>query len=678
VKNARALILLTGVLSLVLLATSAAGTAADRTADAKRARLQSFGNCGALLGHVKQKAMPLVQAWGLGGSFAKGGPPVILSPPSMAADAGAARELAPTQTTEAPEFSTTNVQEAGVDEPDFVKSNGSHIFVLHQGTLRAVDVRANKPRLAGSLALESGYDAELLLHGNRLLVLARGGYWIEPLPAASRLIAPMQQMKSTLTEIDVSNPSAMKVVRTLTLDGSSYVSARLMGSSVRVVTTSALPRALPFHAPTAGTPEAMARAVADNRAVVRSSRATNWLPKYSVKRRGAKATPKRSLVQCRDVYRPTEFSGLGMLTVLTIDLRKGLDPIDSEAIVTDGRIVYASPESLYVTTESWADRPTPEQPMDAPQGVTTEIHKFDISDPAKTRYRGTGQVSGYLLSQWSLSEYKGVLRVASTEAPSWWEGVPQRESESFVTTLTEQEGKLVVAGRIGELGKGERIYAVRFMGDVGYVVTFRQVDPLYTLDLSNPKHPAVLGELKIRGYSAYLHPVGEDLLLGVGQDASDEGRVLGTQLSLFDVSNLRRPSRLAQTIIGPGSSEAEYDHHAFLYWAKAGFVAVPVQTYSQEAGQTPFVGAIGFRIGRQRGIDELGRISHDPDADAVKYGGYYPIRRSLVVGDALYTVSDLGVKANSLSGFGGLGWAPFPQPTPQSSPGIGVEGDGIR
>ena len=143
-----------------------------------------------------------------------------------------------------------------------------------------------------------------------------------------------------------------------------------------------------------------------------------------------------------------------------------------------------------------------------------------------------------------------MLRVASTEEPAWWGTGPQEESESFVTTLGERDGALVQLGRVGGLGKGERVYAVRFVGDTGYVVTFRQVDPLYTLDLSPPSRPAVLGELKIRGYSAYLHPLGDDLLLGVGQDATEEGRVLGTQLSLFDVSDLRRPVRITQYALG--------------------------------------------------------------------------------------------------------------------------------
>ena len=150
--------------------------------------------------------------------------------------------------------------------------------------------------------------------------------------------------------------------------------------------------------------------------------------------------------------------------------------------------------------------------------------------------------------------------------------------------LEEREGKLVAVGRVGGLGRGERIYAVRFIGDVGYVVTFRQVDPLYTLDLSDPARPRVLGELKIPGYSAYLHPIGDDLLLGVGQDA-DRGRQAARHAALA-VRRLgpRRPARLAPAdAAGAGSSEAEYDHHAFLYWPPARLTVVPLATYGERA-----------------------------------------------------------------------------------------------
>jgi hypothetical protein len=662
----RALVLPLALLSLALPAASGVSAAAGAgRATANGARLHGFRSCGELLGYVKQQALPLVQPWGLGASFAKGTVTTEVAVPSAATDG---RTTAPA----VPDFSTTNVQEEGVDEPDIVKSNGSYLFVLNQNTIRAVDVRGTRPRLAGSLELQSGFGSELLLYGNRLLVLSRGGTWVEPLPAVARLIAPIRPAESVLTEVDVSDPAAMKVVRTLTLDDSSYVSARLVGSTARIVASSSMPHTLDFEPPVGGAPRTDAEAMASNRAVVSSSRVSNWLPTYTLEKRGAQAGPARPLVQCRHVWRPASFSGLGMLTVLTIDLSKGLEPIDSDSILTDGRIVYASPGSLYVATERWADRPLPASPTDAPAGVTTAIHEFDISDPAKTEYRASGVVPGFLLSQWSLSEYGGALRVASTEAPAWWDGTLQQESQSFVSVLEPKDGKLVTVGRVGDLGRGERIYAVRFIGDTGYVVTFRQVDPLYTLDLSDPRHPAVLGELELEGYSAYLHPVGDNLLLGLGQDASAQGQLLGTQLSLFDVSNLRKPVRLFKTVVGPGSSEAEYDHHAFLYWPKTGLVAVPVQTYSPAPGvsETPFVGAIGFHVGRQRGIEELGRITHVSGEPGLGTPTGVPIRRSLVVGDELLTVSDLGVQANSLATFADLGWAGFPQPKPIPQPGV--------
>jgi hypothetical protein len=353
-----------------------------------------------------------------------------------------------------------------------------------------------------------------------------------------------------------------------------------------------------------------------------------------------------------------------MLTVLTLDLDKGLEPVDSDAIVADGRIVYASPESLYVATERWADRPVTGQEGEVADGVTTAIHKFDIGDPQRTHYRASGHVTGVLLSQWSLSEHKGALRVASTDTPTWWNPGSRRESESFVTVLREQAGELNAVGRVGELGRGERIYSVRFMGDTGYVVTFRQVDPLYTLDLSNPERPAVLGELKIPGFSSYLHPIGEDLILGVGQDADDEGRVLGSQLAIFDVSNLRKPSRLHHVTLGRGNSEAEYDHHAFLYWPLTRLAVIPLQSYAENGVGEYFSGALGFTLGRARGIDQLGKVSHEnasPGQSGKQIAPGMPIRRSLVVRGALYTVSDAGVLASSLTALTELGWAAFPQ-----------------
>ena len=642
--------------------------AAPRSASAASGatRLQRFGSCGALLSYAKRQTLAQLGPWGLGTRGMKVGDVVAVVAESAAGgSAAAAGGRASADAPAADEFSTTNVQEEGVDEPDLVKSNGSTLFVARFDRLFAVDVSRRDPRLVGSLQLPQGASYELLLEGERLLVLSQG--WLSIADARIRggqSSGGGARAQSTLIEVNVSDPGAMRVVRSLALDGS-YVSARLVGSVARIVTSTGMPQALPLVGPVEPTTEAASAALARNRAVVRTSKVGAWLPSYRVKGRRGETLSRQSLVSCSDVRRPVSYSGLGLLTVVTVDLRKGLAVVDSDSVVADGQTVYSSTDTLYVATRRWLPQPVTAA-TENPPSVTTAIHRFDISSPTSTRYTGSGTVPGYLLSQWSLSEHEGVLRVASTEEPDWWRPGAGQESESFVTTLGERDGSLVQLGRVGGLGKGERVYAVRFAGDRGYVVTFRQVDPLYTLDLSAPARPAVLGELKIMGYSAYLHPLGDDLLLGVGQDATAEGRVKGTQLSLFDVSDLRRPTRLQAVALGSGWSEAESDHHAFLWWNRSRLAVVPLQSWEGE----PFAGAVGFRVTRN-GIEERLRVSHKVDGKEPTS----PVRRSLVVKDTLFTVSDSGVAATSLATFAETGRVAFPAVAPAgagSSAGSGV------
>jgi uncharacterized secreted protein with C-terminal beta-propeller domain len=611
---------LAGVAAAALAAGSATGGGSAHDARAPTG-LRPFGSCPELLGYVKANALKLVGPYGIPTTGAPGG--------SLA---DAVRTAAPA----AGDFSQTNVQEAGVDEPDLVKTDGSRVFAVARGKLQAVDVGSGRPRLLGSLALPPAWSYELLLWEDRVLVLARGG---SAEPAVAGRLHPDVRLQTTLLEVDA---SALRIVRTLTLDGIE-IGARQAGSTVRVVVASPMPQEVPVVRASDTSAPARAAATERNRTAIASSRAKDWLPGAVLRdvRKGTRTS--RALVQCRQIARPRAFSGLGLLTVLTIDLERGLAPADTDAVLGDGRIVYSSKRGLYVATQPWAVRPLSLRDRPKAERATTLLHKFDVADRGRTAYRASGEVAGFMLSQWSLSEHEGVLRVASTELPSWWGGQPATESESFVTTLAERDGKLVRLGGVGGLGEGERIYAVRFIGDTGYVVTFRQVDPLYTVDLADPERPRVRGELKVAGYSAYLHPLGGDLLLGVGQEATDEGRLLGSQLSVFDVSDLTRPARLHRRALGRGSSEAEWDHHAFLYWAPRRLAVLPVQSWDGE----PFAGAIAFRVGRD-GVAELGRVTHE-----------LPIRRALVVGDSLVTVSDAGVKSSSIATLAERGWLAF-------------------
>jgi len=501
--------------ALSLAAAPAMAPAAKRSP--RLSALPAFGSCTSLLSYARRNARRTGGQTGVPTRAAAFVPQVLSAPGAV--ESAPLPAAAPTQSDakSAPSFSATNVQEVGVDEPDIVKTDGRRVFAVAGAKIHALDVSGEQPKLVGTLSLDGAHAHQLLLRGDRLLVMSishGGGVFASDIAfSASQLV---------LTEVDVRDAAAMSVRRTMTLAGA-LVDARMTGGSARVVV---------------GASPSNLRPAAIKRAPVR-----RWVPRTTLRSRVSGKTFRRAVVACDDVRHPRDFSGLDLLTVLTIDLDKGLFDVDRDAIMAGAQTVYASTTGLYVASQKYV--PTLEEGRAVPARSRTQIHRFEASKDGETAYASSGEVSGFVLNRYSLSEFDGALRVASTEEPQWFAGArTQGESESFVTVLAERGSVLRPLGRVGGLGKGERIYAVRFAGDKGYVVTFRQVDPLYTLDLSEKSAPKVLGELKILGYSAYLHPISDKLLLGVGQDASAQGRTLGTQLSLFDVSDLRgRPPR---------------------------------------------------------------------------------------------------------------------------------------
>jgi hypothetical protein len=198
------------------------------------------------------------------------------------------------------------------------------------------------------------------------------------------------------------------------------------------------------------------------------------------------------------------------------------------------------------------------------------------------------------------------------------------------------------------------------VGDRGYVVTFRQVDPLYVLDLRNPARPVVAGELKVPGYSAYLHPVGDGQLLGVGRDATPEGRVTGTKVSLYDVSDPARPAEVRSIALADSYTSVEYTAKAFLWWEPSRFAAVPVTSYGRivdASGQymdSGFTGVIGLDV-NAGSMTERGRVTNEAGAY-----GLPDIDRSAVVGDKLLTISPNGVRFSDLASLAPRAWVAFP------------------
>jgi hypothetical protein len=594
----------------VAVLTLATGLIAVPPAGAATARLKAFDSCGDLVSFARSGAARTGGGVGVTPRAVPVGADAIVTPPVAPRVGGTAPTAAPQSDSGATaDFSGTNVQELGVDEPDLVKTDGKLVFAVTDGRLRIVDVTGDAPIVRGTLALE-GSGHRLLVRGERVLVVASEGPAVSPLPATD---VASGDPKTIVTEVDATDPAAPEVARTLTVPGR-FVDARQHGATARLVIDAAPPPIQDVEA--AGKRDFLGRTV--------------------LKSRLSGRTFKRDLAPCRAVRRPRRFSGLDVLAILTVDLDRGLYSLDRDGVMAGAQVVYGSPDSLYVASRRYV--PSLEQGTAVPDTVTTEIHRFDISDPEHTVYRASGAVPGFILNSYALSQHEGDLRVATTEQPPWRPDLGD-PSSSTVSVLRQNGALLQRIGSVGGLGKGQQIYAVRFMGDRGFVVTFRRTDPLYALDLADPRAPKVRGALEIPGYSAYLHPVTDTLLLGVGREGAN------VQASLFDVSDLAAPKRVSQLDLGPGSSAVELEPHAFLYWK--GLAVMPFSNGT-------FDGAVGLRADASS-LTEAGRIEHRiasrPDAA--------PVERTLAIGDKLYTLSFMGLAANRLDTLAPAGFTTF-------------------
>ena len=635
------------------------GSPRDTVVPAGAFRLVAFDTCQDALTDLKQAAKEYVgpYGWGTGREYlAKGAMPGTEDSRAMAEAGGAPAARAPGAA--GTEYSGTNTHEAGVDEPDLVKTDGHRIVTITRGVLRVVDPATRT--VTGTLDLTTdGPDTihwnspDLLLSGDHALVLTREAYrggrgLAVPESGQGRPgvgpAGPDHIVGPRLLLVDLSG--SPRLLGSYTMDGS-LVDARQVGATARVVVRSA-PR-LVFPYSERGTD---AQRLAANKAIVDKARLDDWLPRYASTTDGR---TERGRVECGSVSRPDKYTGVSMLTVLTFDLgAQKLGDGQPVTVVADGDTVYSNGPSLYVANDQrWRVMPMPmeggtrRQPQS--RDVATEIYKFDTSGSDRPRYVAAGSVPGYLINQYALSEWDGHLRAATTSVDNGAPGRFRTAPESAVYILRQDGERLVPTGHVGGLGKGERIYAVRFDGPIGYVVTFRQTDPLYTVDLSDPARPEVAGELKITGYSAYLHPVGGGRLIGIGQEASARGRVQGTQISLFDVSDLDHPDRLAQYQVENSNSEAEYDPHAFLYWPADRLLVVPLTVYQPVARAKPGAGAaLVLRVGDSK-LTEVGMVTQQVGM----------IRRTLVVNGELWTASDSGLQVSSMSTLDNVAWIPL-------------------
>ena len=320
------------------------------------------------------------------------------------------------------------------------------------------------------------------------------------------------------------------------------------------------------------------------------------------------------LVAYDHFYKPSETSGGSIVTITTCDLDDPSGTIESSGVIADSHTIYASANAIYLASTRWNDSAF--DVNDSSDIYRTYLFKFDFTTKG-VACTGAGSVKGKILNQFSLGEYEDVLRIATTSGETW---LGDGSISNNVFCLKIKDGTFAVSGKVENIAPGENIYAARFVGHRGFLVTFEVIDPLFTLDLSNPDHPEIVGELKVPGYSDYIHPLSDGYLLTIGKDVTlDEGIAWhqGVQLSIFDIRNFKNPTLLYTEIIGDRGthSEALFNHKAFTYWASNNLLAIPIDLYEigspnypYDYGDYQYSGLYVYEVSPEYGFTHLGTL----------------------------------------------------------------------
>ncbi|WP_436698817.1 beta-propeller domain-containing protein [Nocardioides sp. BYT-33-1] len=494
----------------------------------------------------------------------------------------------------------TNVQEEGVDEPDTVKTDGSLMLVERRDRLDVYDVTGSSTVRLSSVDLPGVVEPEILLAGDTVVAIGdvRGP------------TGPTGVRGTRVLTVSLADPAAPEVVDDVRYDGG-RLSARQHGDTVRLVLANGLPD-LDFVQPTGKrSPD---EALAHNRQAVEDSTLADWLPTVSVDD-GAAA----QLLDCRDVALLSDDLALGTTSVVGFDAGDAgtLDAIGLAGL-TD--VAYESADHLYLAAAAgggwgcldWcADRATVMPRFVPGSGTGGTSYLFDFAlDGTRATHVASGEVEGAIRDRWSLDEAGGVLRVAVG---------PTSETGDFNSVLTlERQGRdLVERGRLDGLGRNEEIRSVRWFDDLAILVTFRRIDPLYAVDLTDTAAPRLLSELKIPGFSSYLHPLGRARLIGVGEGPQGpEGRAgWGAQVGLFDVRDTRKVTRL--DVLGYGRRTqplAGTDPRAFTWLPDHRTILTVVQrSGSRRVGYLSVLKLAGGRLHERRV-----QVEYGTDVDRVR------------------------------------------------------------
>lgn len=533
-------------------------------------------------------------------------------------DAGAALkgEIAPS----ASGYSATNIQVAGVDEADIVKTDGEYIYLVSGN--KTIIVKAYPPEQAQVLSeieLE-GTVIGIFINGDRLVVFAEETpyypyYDVRLGPAGETYMPSIAYDISPKTFIkvyDISDKENPRLQRELSADGQ-YVSSRMIGDYAYVVI---------------------------NEPVYEQDDELN-LPKIYSGNNGTE-------IPATDIYYSDVSDYYYMYTtIMAINTQNDdQEPTYETILLGASSNLYVSLNNIYLTLPVWGSEVGDFQ--------KSSIYRIQIEGD-EIEYVASGEVPGMVLNQFSMDEYDGYFRVATTTYE------PTSQNNIYVLDMA-----LNITGSLVDLAPGETIYSARFMGERCYLVTFRQVDPLFVIDLKDPDEPKVLGYLKVTGYSNYLHPYDENHIIGIGKETTEEGDSAwyqGVKIALFDVSDVSNPVEISKYEIGDRGTDSPvlWDHKAFLFDKSRNLLVIPVLEAKVDEAEYPegvpawaygepvWQGAYVFDISLDKGLQLKGRITHiESPADLEQDYYSLSVTRSLYIDDVLYTISEAKIKMNNL------------------------------
>lgn len=599
----------------------------------------------------------------------------------------------------ASEYSTTNNQVVGVDEADFIKNDDSYIYILADNSFQIIDAWPPENASIISKVDIEGIPKKLFVASGRALIYSsldslqkQSSYpgYDSYISSGSECIYGYDcdftgdNRKLKITIYDIEDPSHPVLIREIRLSGS-YINARRIGTAIHTVVLF----------PTFSTPdikywpdlmekcwsgteeptlEELLQAFDDlkqeNSEIIQSSTLHDWLPGIQDTRyyNHEIITDNNLLKDCTNIYTihsPEE--GASFLTVLSTDISRMEDLTHTTVFGRPGA-VYASPSSLYVAVRQQYDTGSGwyyDPDIELQQAST--IHKFRItSNPASSQYIGSGVVKGRIMNQFSMDEYDDCLRIATTTGY-----LPSPNVHNTLSILKEDSDQLKVIGQVDNIAPKEDIRSMRFNGTRAFMVTFKKTDPLFVFDLSNPHIPKIEAELKIPGYSTYMHLMDENHLLTIGYDADNQGDFSwfqGIMLQVFDVSDMTAPSLLHKEVIGTrgSTSEAAVNHLAFNYFAPRGLLAIPVTICEGIQGggsygtEMTFSGLLVYEVTNENGFSKLGGVSHvEPGSKESCYTCFNwwtssnsVVKRSIFMDDYVYSVALDQIKINHIDKLG--------------------------